>query len=115
MRSGVTTLAIGVTIMPIGLIFGVSVAKSGRYRPQLWLAWASLIIAGGLMSTLKYDTSLTRGLGYQVISGFGLGILMTVCFFPVLAPLDVPLNASALAFFMFVRYLSQVGYAFSVL
>lgn len=101
--------------MPVGLVFGISVAKFGKYRQQLWLAWAALIVAGALMSTLKDDTSLGRGIGYQVIIGFGLGILMTVCFFPVLAPLHVSLNASALAFFMFVRYLSQASLSFSVL
>lgn len=94
--------------MPVGLIFGISVAMSGRYRPQLWLAWVTLTVAGALMSTLKADTTIGHVIGYQIMSGFGLGILMTVCFFPVLAPLHVSLNASALAFFMFVRYLSQV-------
>lgn len=94
--------------MPFGLIGGLSVTKSGKYRPQLWLAWVSLIIAGGLMTSLGPDSSRGKSIGYQVFIGLGLGILMTTAFFPVLAPLPVSLNANALAFFMFVRFFSQV-------
>lgn len=94
--------------MPFGLVAGISVAKSGKYRPQLWLAWVSLIVSGGLLLTLKADSSRSKYIGYQVFIGLGLGILMTTAFFPVLAPLPVSLNANALAFFMFVRFFSQV-------
>lgn len=106
--SGVDIFGLGFTIMPFGLISGISVAKSGKYRPQLWMAWASLIIAGGLLTSLEADTSRGKYIGYQVLIGLGLGILMTTAFFPVLAPLPVSMNANALAFFMFVRYFSQV-------
>ncbi|KAL5495946.1 hypothetical protein ACEPAI_1410 [Sanghuangporus weigelae] len=106
--SGVDLLGLGCTIMPFGLIAGISVAKSGKYRPQLWLAWVSLIVAGGLLFTLKADSSRPKYIGYQVLIGLGLGILMTTAFFPVLAPLPVSLNANALAFFMFVRFFSQI-------
>lgn len=94
--------------MPFGLIGGVSVAKSGKYRPQLFLAWLSLVAAGAALVTLDADSSRGKYIGYQVIIGLGLGILMTTAFFPVLAPLPVNLNANALAFFMFVRFFSQV-------
>ncbi|KAL5518322.1 hypothetical protein ACEPAH_4 [Sanghuangporus vaninii] len=106
--SGVDILGLGCTIMPFGLISGISVAKSGKYRPQLWLAWASLIIAGALLKTLDENSSRPKYIGYQVLIGLGLGILMTTAFFPVLAPLPVSLNANALAFFMFVRFFSQI-------
>lgn len=106
--SGVDLLGLGCTIMPFGLVAGISVAKSGKYRPQLWLAWVSLIVSGGLLLTLKADSSRSKYIGYQVFIGLGLGILMTTAFFPVLAPLPVSLNANALAFFMFVRFFSQV-------
>lgn len=99
---------IGMTIMPFGLISGILVAKSGRYRPQLFLAWLALIAAGAALVTLDANTERSKYIGYQVIIGLGLGILMTTAFFPVLAPLPVSLNANALAFFMFVRFFSQV-------
>ncbi|KAL5536448.1 hypothetical protein ACEPAF_270 [Sanghuangporus sanghuang] len=107
-RSGVDVFGLAFTIMPFGIIAGVSVAKFGRYRPQLWLAWVSLIVGGALMSTLDTDSNVGHFIGYQVIVGLGLGILLTTGFFPVLAPLTVKYNASALAFFMFVRWFSQI-------
>lgn len=61
------------------------------------------------MSTLDTDSNVAHFIGYQVIVGLGLGILLTTGFFPVLAPLPVKYNANALAFFMFVRWFSQVS------
>lgn len=102
--------------MPFGMIFGISVAKLGRYRPQLWFAWTFLIVGGVVLTLgLKIDTHFSRVFGFEVIIAVGLGILLTTAFFPVLAPLPPTLNANALAFFMFVRYFSQVcSYNFPV-
>lgn len=83
-------------------------AKSGRYRPQLWVGWGALMIGAGLLSTLNVDSSTGELVGFQIFSGLGLGVMLTICFFPVLAPLPPEYNASALAFFMFVRWFSQV-------
>ena len=96
------------TIVPAGIAGGITVAKSGRYRPQLWLAWVLLLISTGLLSTLKADTPKVASIGYPVIGGFGLGILMSVTYYPVLAPLPLSLNANAVAFFMFLRFFAQV-------
>lgn len=96
------------TVTPFGIIAGISVAKSGRYRPQLWLSWVALIIASALFTTLDADSKRSLYIGYQVIAGLGLGILITIAFFPILAPIPVSLNANALAFFMFVRFFAQV-------
>ncbi|KAI5118633.1 hypothetical protein M0805_000009 [Coniferiporia weirii] len=107
-RSGVDAFGLAFTTMPFGIIAGLSVAKSGMYRPQLWMAWLSLITGGALLSTLSVDSSAGHYIGFQVIVGLGLGILLTTGFFPVLAPMPPSLNANALAFFMFVRWFSQV-------
>ncbi|KAH8108240.1 iron permease [Phellopilus nigrolimitatus] len=106
-RSGVLVLTTALTTMPFGIISGISVAKLGKYRPQLWLAWACLVVAAGLFSTLHADTVLSASVGFQVISSLGIGILLTCSFFPILAPISLSLNANALAFFMFTRFFSQ--------
>ncbi|KAH8111198.1 iron permease [Phellopilus nigrolimitatus] len=106
-RSGVLVLTTALTTMPFGIISGISVAKLGKYRPQLWLAWACLVVAAGLFSTLHADSVLSASVGFQVISSLGIGILLTCTFFPILAPISLSLNANALAFFMFTRFFAQ--------
>lgn len=111
-RSGIDVFGLAFTIMPFGIVAGLSVAKFKCYRPQLWVGWVCLIVGAALMSTLNVDSTIARAIGFQIITGLGLGILLTTGFFPVLAPLKVEYNASALAFFMFVRWFSQVGACF---
>ena len=94
--------------MPFGLIAGITIAKSGRYRPQLWFAWVVCIVGMALLSTLTADSHKGLQIGYQIVAGSGMGILLTSTVFPVLAEVEVVFNASALAFYMFVRYMSQV-------
>lgn len=107
--SGVDCFGIAYTIAPFGMILGTSVTKTGRYRPQLWQAWAVLVIAGGLLTTLHADSSRSVAIGFEVLIGLGLGTLIPCTFFPVLAPIPVELNAPALAFFMFLRFMAQVS------
>lgn len=62
----------------------------------------------GLVSMIKADTSRATSIGYQIITGTGLGAIYTSVYFPVLAPLPVTANAYALSFFVFLRTLAQV-------
>lgn len=66
------------------------------------------MLAAGLFTTVKTDSKLGSVLGFELLMSVGLGILQTSPFFPILAPIEVSLNANALAFFMFVRFFSQV-------
>ena len=108
LRSGVLGLPIALVPMPFGMISGIFVAKSGKYREPLYLAWATLTLSGFLLSTLTVDSSLGSFIGYEFLAGIGSGILLVTAIFPVLAPLPVSLNAHATSFFMFVRFFSQV-------
>lgn len=107
-RSGINSFGLAYSIIPPSVIFGISVAKTGRYRPQLWLAWVLLIVGAGLLTTIHADTKLATAIGLQVIPGVALGVLLAGTFYPVLAPLPQALNASAIALYMFLRYFSQV-------
>ncbi|THG99353.1 hypothetical protein EW145_g7284 [Phellinidium pouzarii] len=107
LMSGVNTLPLSLGIMPFAMASGISIAKTGRYRPQLWSSWAFLLLAAGLFSTLKVDSNKGAGAGFQIFMAVGLGVLQAAPFFPILAPIDISLNPNALAFFMFVRFFSQ--------
>lgn len=66
------------------------------------------MLSSGVFSALKADTGIGVTIVAELIGSVGLGILQTSPIFPILAPIDVSLNANALAFFMFARFLSQV-------
>lgn len=98
------------TTAPISVFVGASVQATKRYRPQIWVGWCLTTIGIGLLSMVKADTSRPASIGYQIITGTGLGAIYTSVYFPVLAPLPVTSNAYALSFFVFLRTLAQVRY-----
>ncbi|KAH9936930.1 iron permease [Amylocystis lapponica] len=106
--AGVDQLSLALVTSPVGILSGVSVNKTQRYRPQLWVAWVFLIVGTGLLITVEADTPRGHAIGFLILAGVGFGILVTTTYFPVLAPLDVSQNAPALAFFMFLRNFAQV-------
>ena len=60
------------------------------------------------MSTVTAEVPKGHFIGYEVIFSFGIGMLWSSTYFPVLAPLPVSANAKALSLFMFLRYFAQV-------
>jgi hypothetical protein len=106
--SGVDSLGMSVVTAPFGVVAGLSVAISKRYRPQLWASWVLVMVGSGLLSTLKANSSLASAVGYLVVVSIGLGISSSTTYFPVLAPLPVKANAKAVAFFTFVRNFAMV-------
>ncbi|TFY67591.1 hypothetical protein EVG20_g3888 [Dentipellis fragilis] len=106
--SGVDIFGLACTVAPLSLIAGATVTKSAQYRPQIWFGWALLMLGCGLLSSLDADSSRSKGIGYQVLVGSGLGIVYVATYFPVLAPLPVTENARALAFFVFLRNFAVV-------
>jgi hypothetical protein len=106
--SGVDLFGLTFTTAPISVFIGASVQVTKRYRPQIWVGWCLIIIGMGLMSTITVTTSRAMSIGFQVITGTGIGAIYTSVYFPVLAPLPVTANAYALSFFVFLRTLAQV-------
>jgi hypothetical protein len=103
------------------------VKKTKTYRPQLWLAWVLLLVATGLMTTVREDSPIGHIIGFSSIAAVGIGILVTTTYFPVLAPrkhlhvgvrgglltdecfsVTASKNGPALAYFMFLRNFAQV-------
>lgn len=94
---------------PVGVLAGAMVNKSGVYRPQLWFAWMAMIAGIAVFSTYGVNTSRSVSILRQLPFSLGFGVIMTVCFFPVLAPIPVDLHANAMALLMFIRFFSQVS------
>lgn len=109
-RSGVLAFGIGFSVPPAAIIGGVSVTRLQKYRPQLWLGWSILVLGLGLVSTVDDGVSVAHTVGYTLVLGSGVGIVSAVGYFPVLAPLPVSKNSSAMAFFIFMRNFAQVRF-----
>ena len=70
--SGVYMLAFS-SIVPSVFIAGLSIAATNRYRPQIWVGWAIVIVGFGLMTTVLTTDSLGKSIAYFFILGLGAG------------------------------------------
>ncbi|KAI0317274.1 iron permease [Amylostereum chailletii] len=110
--SGVDIFGLTFTVAPLSILTGLSISFAKRYRPQIWLGWAVVLVGFGLLSSLGADASRAQSIGYPAVAGVGIGLVWSALYFPVLSPLDVALNARALSLFGFCRAFSQTwGFA----
>ena len=96
------------TVPPMTIIAGIFISRSKSYRLPIWIGWALMTIGTGLLATLHIDSSVAAGIGYPMIIGIGIGLVFSSLQFPILAPLDVALNARAISLQGFFRAFSQV-------
>ena len=92
------------------MLTGLSVSKTGAYRPQLYVGWALAIPALVLIGLAGVHTPVGNIIGYEFLAGIGFGMIFSATYFPVLAPLPVTTIAPALAFFAFLRQFGQVSF-----
>ncbi|KAL4913827.1 major facilitator superfamily domain-containing protein [Aspergillus aurantiobrunneus] len=110
-HSGLLILPFILTESFTSLSVGILIHRTGRYQEVIWLGMAAVVLGTGLF--IDYNTASTLGkiIGYQIIAGFGCGLL----FFPPLLALqsNIPTKdtATATATFGFVR---NVAMALSV-
>ncbi|KAF8553817.1 MFS general substrate transporter [Imleria badia] len=105
--SSVYTLAYSAAV-PSGIITGLSITATKRYRPQMWVSWVTIIIGFGLMSTILPTDSLGKSIAYFLILGLGVGVVNTGRVYPIVAPLSITQNAPALAFMWFLTAFAGV-------
>ncbi|KAJ7881325.1 iron permease [Mycena olivaceomarginata] len=123
-RSAVNSLPGSLITTPFALSAGVLITIMGKYRHINWIGWAISIVGFGLVSTFREDSSAGKWVGYQLVGGIGLGLLVrfnwflfdfflmypiqfSAPIFPLLAPLPPTRAGSALALFSFIRAFSQ--------
>ncbi|KAM5530941.1 hypothetical protein V8D89_015386 [Ganoderma adspersum] len=108
LTSSVDVLGLFASVGPPTIIVGASIAKTNRYRPQLWIGWCFILVGLGLMSSVTESTSRATAIGFQIPIGVGIGMIFAAAYFPVLAPLPPTSNAPALALFVFLRTFAQI-------
>lgn len=109
LKSGTVLLPLAFSTAPASIVAGISVSKTGRYRPQLWAGWALAIPALVLIGLAGVQTPMGNIIGYEFLAGIGFGLVFSATYFPVLAPLPLTTIAPALAFFAFLRQFGQVS------
>lgn len=84
------------------VVFGFTTHKIGYYTPLAIFGSCIMAIGAGLLTTLQVDTSEVKWIGYQILYGFGMGLVFQapnlaaqVC----LPTADVPVGSSLMFFF----------------
>ncbi|KZT23032.1 iron permease [Neolentinus lepideus HHB14362 ss-1] len=106
--SGVDVFGLAFSLAPFTLLTGMSVTVTHRYRPQLWVAWCMVMVGSGLFTTLNYDSSRIRAIGFQILAGSFIGMVCGAVFFPILSPTPVQYNAHANALYTFFRNFANI-------
>ncbi|KAG8168086.1 hypothetical protein KVR01_003775 [Diaporthe batatas] len=75
-KSGIYTLPLVLSLLASSLINGVATAKIGYYVPSMLLCPCIMAAGEGLLSTLTRGAPQSHWVGYQFMSGFGLGMGM---------------------------------------
>lgn len=78
-RSGVDILPYSSSIAPMAIIAGAAAAATKKYRIQNVVAWCLIICGLGLETTLHVTSAVRNWVGFELLTGMGLGLL--VCFF----------------------------------
>ncbi|GJJ08923.1 hypothetical protein Clacol_003143 [Clathrus columnatus] len=107
-RSGVDLLPYSFSIAPFAIVAGAAASATKKYRVQNIVAWGFIMVGLGLQSTLHVTSATRNWVGFEIIAGIGFGLLFTATTFPILSPLPVTDNGTALALFIFIRSFFQV-------
>ncbi|KAJ7621526.1 MFS general substrate transporter [Mycena polygramma] len=73
--SGIYFLPISATISPSAIFQGRLVAKTGRYRTIILVGWCFMLLGIGLIYYMNLDTPLWQVVIFQLVQGFGMGLL----------------------------------------
>ena len=102
--SGVMLLPTIVSQLIAALLCGFLVQRTGYYLPEVVGGNALVLIASGLFTTFRPDTSSGAWIGYQILGGAGRGFVMQLLSTVIQAnvpPSDIPLGIS---YVMFCQY-----------
>ncbi|RAH68496.1 MDR family MFS transporter [Aspergillus aculeatinus CBS 121060] len=102
-RSAVMLFPVATTTAPAGIVAGILMTKTGRYRSFQYIGFALMTIACGLFTLLDQSTTTGQWTGYQILFGVGTGIVFTTGLPPILASLPESDVATGTATWIFMR------------
>ncbi|KAI5463883.1 major facilitator superfamily domain-containing protein [Mariannaea sp. PMI_226] len=101
--SGVRSLAYGIPMSIAIIITGACISSKGYYVPFMWLGTSIFIAGCVLLHELDRDSSTGEWLGFQIISGAGIGLAEQVPFIAVQVVLPDDAMPTACALVVFFR------------
>jgi MFS family permease len=103
LRSGVLLLPFIVTGAVAGVLCGVIIHRTGRFREIMWVGTAFLCAGFGLFIAFDANTSTGRAVGFQMIAGIGSGTLFEAPLIAIQSQVKQDDVATATATMAFVR------------
>lgn len=76
LKSGIYTLPLVLSLVCSSILTGIATQKIGYYVPSMLLAPSIMAVGEGLLSTLVRSSPQASWVGFQFLSGFGLGMGM---------------------------------------
>ncbi|TGO20738.1 hypothetical protein BPAE_0269g00080 [Botrytis paeoniae] len=101
-QSGIGLFPMTFTTAPAAVVVGLIIAKTGRYRPSIWVGWAISTLGLGLLILLKESTSTVSWIFFNLVPGIGLGTLFSAQGFAAQASVtnaDLPFAGAMYSFF----------------
>ncbi|KAB8208863.1 major facilitator superfamily-domain-containing protein [Aspergillus parasiticus] len=105
-KSGVYLLAFVIACTFSGAFTGLFIQKTGQYIPPMWLGLGLLTLGVGLLINLEATANWGKIIGFQVISGLGIGMNFEGPLLALQAIVGAKNTATATATIGFVRTMS---------
>ena len=83
LRSGLLLLPLILTEAFTGVAGGIYIHQVGRYIELIWVGVILLTIGNGLYIHLDATSSIGIIAAFEIISGLGVGLLVSLLFFPI--------------------------------
>ena len=102
MKSGIQLLPLMMATVVASVIYGGLITAAGYYTPFLIGATAIVCIGVGLLSTYSINISSGRWIGYQILTGAGVGAGLQIPMTAVQTVLtqdDIPIGSASVMFF----------------
>ena len=89
-----------------GILVGIIIHRTGRYRELIWLGTTMITLGYGLLIHLDAHSSLGEIIGLQIVAGIGGGLLFEPPMIAIQVHVSQDDTATATAAFSFVRNLA---------
>lgn len=103
LRSGVLLLPLIVTGAVFGVVCGVIIHRTGRFREIMWVGSFFMCLGFGLFISFDANTTTGHAVGFQMIAGLGQGILFEAPLIAIQSQVKQEDVATATATMAFVR------------